>query len=203
MNPATRRRVARGLGRLLRPPPLQPPLDAQGRLDADALDSEGVVVLGDLLSRETCARLRDYFVEKPVFDDYRPEVPPFLPLGEGRHPNSHVAFHAAEDVLRAPGLLDLANHPRILSIVEDVLGFRPTISYLAAWWSYPTQAGRAAGGEFPPRRRRLGVPQAVRLPHRCRRGFGSACLCPQFGRGPPADGPPALRGRGSARRLWQ
>jgi hypothetical protein len=75
---------------------------------------------------------------RPVKDTYRPDIPPWLPLGDGRHVHSHVGYHDHGDVARAPHLLEIANRPEILGIVERFLGCRPTIAYMAAWWSYPT-----------------------------------------------------------------
>ena len=102
------------------------------------LRDEGQVVLGRLLGREACAEIETYLRDRKVGDDYRPEVAPWLPLGDGRHPHSHVGYHRHEDVVRAPHLLALANRPDILALVERFFGCRPTISYMAAWWSYAT-----------------------------------------------------------------
>lgn len=105
---------------------------------ADELLSQGQAELGLVLSRAECDEIRAHLEQRPVQDQYRPEVAPWLPLAEGRHPHSHVGYHAHEDVVRAPRLLALANRPDILALVERFLGCRPTIAYLAAWWSYPT-----------------------------------------------------------------
>lgn len=105
---------------------------------SDALRDEGQVVLGRLLGREACAEIEAYLRERKVSDDYRPDVAPWLPLGTGRHPHSHVGYHRHEDMMRAPHLLALANRADILALVERFFGCRPTISYMAAWWSYAT-----------------------------------------------------------------
>jgi hypothetical protein len=62
-------------------------------------------------------------------------------LGEGRTPDCHIAHHEAEDVIRAPYILALANRPELLEVAETFLGCKPTISYIAVWWSYPTETG--------------------------------------------------------------
>jgi len=103
-----------------------------------ALREEGQVKLDRLLDRTQCEEVRRYLMENAVHDDYRPEAGPWLPLSGERHPHSHVGYHDHEDVVRAPYLLALANRPDILALVEGALGCRPTISYLAAWWSYAT-----------------------------------------------------------------
>jgi hypothetical protein len=121
----------------LRPQPIATPDAATQRLAAD-LDQEGQALLGSVLTAEQCAQTREHLLGRPVADVYRTDVAPWLPLGDGRHPHSHIGYHDHADVVRAPNLLALANRPEILAIVEAFLGCRPTISYMAAWWSYVT-----------------------------------------------------------------
>lgn len=102
------------------------------------LQQEGQSLLGAVLTQTACDEVRGYLETHGVTDVYRPGVTPWLPLGEGRHPHSHVGYHEHADVVRAPHLLALANRPEILAVVEQLFGCRPTISYMAAWWSYPT-----------------------------------------------------------------
>jgi len=73
-----------------------------------------------------------------VFDSYRPETPPYKPLSDARHPESHIAHHNHIDIINAPYLLQIANDPLILDIAASFLGCKPTIGYMAVWWSYPT-----------------------------------------------------------------
>lgn len=115
---------------------------------ADDLRHIGLVNLGPLLTAEQAGEVRNYFMNKPVIDEYRPEWKPFAPLGEGRHPLCHVANHLDPDIIAAPYLLALANDPRIIDIVHRQLGCRPTISEIGAWWSYPTAAGPQQAENF-------------------------------------------------------
>jgi hypothetical protein len=130
----------------LRPKPLhQSSLDLELR---HSLAKEGIAHLGQLLSDAQVEEIRHYLADRPVRDDYRPDTPAFLPLASGRHPDSHVAFHEPADVIAAPYLLELANRPELLAIAEAFLGCRPTIGYLAAWWSYPTTVGAQQAENF-------------------------------------------------------
>jgi hypothetical protein len=142
--PGQREAAVRLLARLRPTPGAEP---ASGSATA-ALRDEGQALLGHLLSRDACAEIETYLRERRVIDEYRPEVAPWLPLGEGRHPHSHVGYHRHEDVLRAPHLLALANRPDILAAVERFFGCRPTISYMAAWWSYATGIGAQQAENF-------------------------------------------------------
>jgi hypothetical protein len=103
----------------------------------EKLRNRGIAKLGRVLDAVQCAELLTYFRKRNVQDPYRPELGTFRPCAT-RPPETHVAYHSAEDVLKAPALLKLANDPRILGIVSSFLGCRPTLGYLAAWWSFAT-----------------------------------------------------------------
>ncbi len=112
------------------------------------LVAEGQDWLGQVFDEGQVREIRAFLEQRRVRDDYRPEVARWLPLGEGRHPHSHVGYHDNEDVVRAPHLLALANRPDILAKVEAFLGCKPTISYMAAWWSYATGLGAQQAENF-------------------------------------------------------
>jgi len=114
---------------------------------ASALATVGLVHLGRVLSVEECGRIQSYLRDRPVRDPYRSWHGAYLPESAARHPHSHIAHHAPSDVVCAPHLLALANRRDILDLAASVLGCKPTISYLAAWWSYPTDRG-AQHAEF-------------------------------------------------------
>lgn len=145
-NPTRRAAMAR---RLIGFNPRHSPLDA-ARAEAGLRDltSSGLHPLGQLLSAEQAQALVTYFEQKLVRDPYRPSVPNFLPLSDGRPPEAHIAHHDAEDILNAPGLLDLANDARILDVAGQFLGCKPTIGYMATWWSYSTGLGAQQAENF-------------------------------------------------------
>lgn len=118
------------------------------RQGARALRETGLHPLGRLLNDDQCHRLRDYFSSRPVHDPYRPEAGDFLPLSDRRPGGAHVAHHDPGDVVAAPGLLELANDPRVLDVVGAFLGAKPSISYMAAWWSFPTALGPQQAENF-------------------------------------------------------
>jgi hypothetical protein len=140
MNPAMRNRLAARVARLM-------PEAQSGQLQADvvsasqALATAGIARLGEVLSPSACEDLCRYFRRCEVSDPYREGSLPFLPDSVSRHPDTHIAHHSPQDVLRAPYLLALANDPRILKLASEFLGCRPTIGFLAAWWSYQTGKG--------------------------------------------------------------
>jgi len=147
MRPATRRWLATRIARR-RPRPEEFGYSDQTARASQELGTSGITMLGEVLGPSACAELRDYFSQREVHDPYRPDSPHFLPDGAQRHPDAHIAHHAPQDVLRAPHLLALANSPRVLAIVADFLGCKPTIGYLAVWWSYHTEKGAQQAENF-------------------------------------------------------
>lgn len=144
MSPRTRNWLA---DRMARRRPAGTATDAAAAAAAQALRQDGIFMLGELFTPAQCQELRSYFEGLDAHDPYRPGSPRFKPLGEGRHPEAHIAHHDAEDILNAPYLLQLANDPRIIAAVTAFLGCKPSIGYLAAWWSYHTALG-AQQAEF-------------------------------------------------------
>lgn len=112
------------------------------------LKGAGLHDLGRLLTMEQCRELVSYFENKPVYDPYRSEASKFLPLSDARLGATHIAHHDAKDVLAAPYLLHLANDSRIIDVVGRFLGCKPTIGYMAAWWSYATGLGPQQAENF-------------------------------------------------------
>lgn len=102
------------------------------------LEGSGIAMLGKVLDKQQCHDVLNYLGTCEVADPYRPEAGHFLPDSNKRPSHSHVLYHKDQDVLTAPHLLELANSPAILDAAASFLGCKPTLDYLAAWWSYPT-----------------------------------------------------------------
>lgn len=88
-------------------------------------------------SLENVKELRDYFDDQPVHRganalsfDGRPKS---LTAARRDFP---LAAYSAESVIRAPGLIDAMNDPRLLHLVEGYLGCVPTLYSVNAWWSF-------------------------------------------------------------------
>lgn len=136
--------IAGNLARLARPARA----DSTPNDLALALRQDGFASLGTLLSADQVVEIREWLSARQVSDPYRPDRQ-FVPLDDAaRHPESHVAYHTNPDVLACPHLLELANRPDILDAVGAFLGCKPTIGYLAAWWSYPTALGPQQAENF-------------------------------------------------------
>ena len=112
------------------------------------LQSKGILFLDPSFSKDQLDSLSKYFKEKEVYDPYASEARYFpIPL-DGALQKFHIAHHRPEDVLKAPYLLQFANNPYIIGIAEEFLGTKPTIGYMAAWWSFPTGLGAQHAENF-------------------------------------------------------
>ena len=63
-------------------------------------------------------------------------------------PETHVSHYSNEAILDAPYLLAIANHPKVLAIVEAALGAKPTIGGPRLWWSTPSASGEPEHAEL-------------------------------------------------------
>ena len=97
-----------------------------------ALLTQGFVRLGDLCPPEMAQALFDELEDVPCRDPYRPELGTLR--GDTLPAETHVAHLDRGPLIRSRTAMDLANHPRILSLVGAWLGAKPTV-LISAWWS--------------------------------------------------------------------
>lgn len=111
------------------------------------LQSDGIVALNGVISESQVIEIRHHFANLPAHDPYRPELGKFL-APDGVPLQTHVSHYSHDQILAAPHLMDIANDPQVLSVVEGALGAKPTLSAIRAWWSTPTQSGKAEHAEL-------------------------------------------------------
>ena len=113
---------------------------------AAILKDRGYLFLDNLVSTDRLQAMRAFFSANKCADPYRPALGEFVAPGDAP-PQTHVAFFSSETVIRAPHALEIANDPKVLSIVSEFLGAKPTISLLTAWWSMPHKDGKPEEAE--------------------------------------------------------
>src|SRR5476649_1142011 len=85
--------------------------------------------------------VRKYLEQFPVFKGPHPHTFPGstpLPIEEART-EFPILSYRWEQVLRAPGLIDQLNDPRLIDLIESYLGCVPTLHGLNAFWSFPAE----------------------------------------------------------------
>jgi ectoine hydroxylase-related dioxygenase (phytanoyl-CoA dioxygenase family) len=140
-NPSHRNFISSAIAKFL-PKTSSSKLDDESKQLSKVFKEEGYVVIEDLLSKTQVEEMRAYLdtklcIDPQHFDKGAFSVPESIPK-ESVH-----AYYSNEDSVNIPHLWELANDPKILSIVEDRFGAKPTISLLSAWWvfhSFDTEA---------------------------------------------------------------
>lgn len=113
------------------------PVDAQAH---EAIKNDGYLILQPLFNGGELKNIRDYFSTILAKDPYRPESGKFF--APNKVPNmTHVCHYDIEDIIDAPHLLQAANDEKVLELVENFLGARPTLSAIRVWWSCPSISG--------------------------------------------------------------
>lgn len=110
------------------------------------LKEKGVVVPELKLDRRKIADVRTYLDPLPVYrgshimsSDY--QLRPFAEVQK----DSAFAGYTADQLLRAPHLVDFFNQPAIVDFIEEAFGCVPTLYSLNAWWSFPATSPTGDG----------------------------------------------------------
>ncbi|MFM7325806.1 MAG: phytanoyl-CoA dioxygenase family protein, partial [Nodosilinea sp.] len=85
---------------------------------AQAFNRDGVVVVKDLITPEQAEIMRAHLQDKPRFGD------------------SVHRYFDQRDILETPGIMELINDSRLLEMVAEILGCKPTLSEVSLWWLY-------------------------------------------------------------------
>ena len=99
----------------------------------NTLNANGFVNFGEVINHEKIKIITDKLKHLKCFDPFRPKLGMFK--FEDVNNNVHVANYRREDLLSIPEILNIANDAKILNIVQDFLGAKPTISNINCWWS--------------------------------------------------------------------
>jgi Fe-S-cluster containining protein len=115
----------------------------------EKLRTDGVVVHPLKLEAEKVAAVRRYLEGMPAYGGshiYSSDRQ-LRPLAEVRN-DSPLAGYTADQLLRAPYLVDFFNHPAIVDFVQSALGCVPTLYSLNAWWSFPARTPTGINNQF-------------------------------------------------------
>lgn len=133
LNPRIRRKLANLLAKRLPALPIE--FSNGHQKERGLLENNGYVILNQFATKEEVAEVLAWLNDKPVYDRWKVAAGLF----PHRSPpaDCHTAPFRDVDIINCPHLLRWANDPRVLSIVGQTLGCKPTLSNLTAWWSYP------------------------------------------------------------------
>ncbi|MEQ8501831.1 MAG: hypothetical protein RIB84_20685 [Sneathiellaceae bacterium] len=125
------------------------PLPADGTFSVEALARDGYLPLGRLLDLPAVDRLVGFLQERPVYAAHVPVYSDGVPRSiAATRALSDYGSYKLQDVVAAPGLLDLALNEDVVALASAYLGALPYIYSIHAWWTYP-------GGGAPARTHRI------------------------------------------------
>jgi hypothetical protein len=115
----------------------------------ERLNDEGYSSLGQTLSAAQATEIVDYFLARPCFSGHVAGAGDGVArmVGGGAE-NFHYGAYSPTDIVQAPHLIELANHPQILEIAHRYLGCMPTLYSLNAWWSFSGHGKASLSQEF-------------------------------------------------------
>ena len=101
------------------------------------LQREGVASLPAMISSTEAAQMRAWLTGMPMIDS-RGSGATFtldaVPVG------CKLGDYPLETVVNCPFVMEIANHPAVLALAADHLGFTPTITGLGLRWTFPSDA---------------------------------------------------------------
>ncbi|MBH8561033.1 phytanoyl-CoA dioxygenase family protein [Nostoc sp. CENA67] len=101
--------------------------------DLQSLKQNGLLVLENFVTKTQIQDIKLYLSTKLCTDRQRPGRETFI--APGFAPKSCIhAYYKLEDTINIPHVLELANNQRILTIIEEIFGAKPTISMIHIWW---------------------------------------------------------------------
>lgn len=104
---------------------------------SQALREHGHAALGRLLSAQQCAEAvawlnqRDLIAVRGGGHAFRPDAVP---------PGTRMGDFPLATVVDCPHVMQTANHPDVLRLATDYLGYTPTITLMGLRWSFPADA---------------------------------------------------------------
>ena len=109
--------------------------DAAKRYEDDIhhFNGDGICLLEDWISESEALQIKQHLMNRPCFDPDRPNKGGFFSPDEAHESCLH-AYYRIVDMLECPQILKLANDPRILAVISNFFGCKPTISLIQSWW---------------------------------------------------------------------
>jgi hypothetical protein len=102
----------------------------------DSLLSEGIAINPIEIDKSLIKDIKDNLSDQLCHDPESPALGYFKasekPKGVKR------AYYLCEDLGKIPGVLEIGNHPKILSYVSTYFGALPIIDSVYSWWSFPS-----------------------------------------------------------------
>lgn len=87
-----------------------------------------------LLSDDQVREFREQLSAVPLYDPNHAH--PDFSL-ENVPADTHIAHIRERDIVRVPGVMEVANNKRVIDVISSVFACKPTLDCVIAWWSMP------------------------------------------------------------------
>lgn len=94
----------------------------------------GYVIL-NALSNDKIYSIKNQLASLECYDYYQPSLGKFSPSSPP--PEANIGGYSPTQLCSIKEIMEIANDPKTLAIAQDYFGCKPTISRIAAWWSFP------------------------------------------------------------------
>ena len=132
--------VAAEINKLCPPSVKNIPPSVKGEKIADNVGKDGIALLGNVLPARVCDDLVDYFINTDCYNAHVYSRSDKIPLRVAEIAKVFpFGSYELTDIVNAPHLLELVNHPDILSAAKNFLGCTPTVYSMNALWSFPCE----------------------------------------------------------------
>ena len=102
---------------------------------AAGLKDDGMAFAGPIVTRRELDDIMEYLSTKNCYDPRHPEMPGFSDPKDV-HSTCFHAYYCDDDVVAAPHLMKIANHPVLIEALELLFGCKPTITSALIWWLF-------------------------------------------------------------------
>jgi hypothetical protein len=133
-NPNVRRTIAMALARF-KPQTPGLGLDEQAMLQLKKLQQNGIVTDMPSIDQQSLQDIQQYFLAQPCHDPWRPHLGQFQ-WNEVPSDECNMGMYTADQIVRAPHVMKLFNHPALLQLAQAYMGCKPTLDNIGCWWSY-------------------------------------------------------------------
>jgi len=133
-NPVLRRQVA-SVWSFLKPRSINLQLDNVTKNHLETLRTDGVVTNMPEIPGDQLPSILNYFKSQLCHDPYRKHLG-YFSWDKVPSEDCNMAIYTAEQIVRAPHVMQLFNHPQLITLAEAYLGCKPTLDNIGCWWSY-------------------------------------------------------------------
>jgi hypothetical protein len=141
-SPDLRRQLAR-VWSIFKPSTINFKIDYITKVRLNTLRSDGLVSDMPAITEDQLSIILAYFKSQPCHDPYRLNLGQFSWDKVPSH-ECNMAMYTVEQIVNAPYVMQLFNHPELINLAEAYLGCKPTLDNISCWWSY-SERSKAKG----------------------------------------------------------